>query len=208
LTTPGLNSSSSSEGEKGENLYQNLDMTKSDSKIEKDILKKKLETIEEDNKKLIESNKNIEKKNLELQKMFEDEKNEKESIIKELNIEKEKNQKLRNQIQVLEFRISNNFNPQNNYASSYNRRFSLMKPEEKVIAVTFETIDQKVKKCFPCKNTDIVVDLEKELYNEYYEYKDIETYLLCNGNKVFRFKTFEENGITNGSTVFINKNDE
>ena len=43
MTTPGLNSSSSSEGEKGENLYQNLDMTKSDSKIEKDILKKSYE---------------------------------------------------------------------------------------------------------------------------------------------------------------------
>ena len=129
-------------------------------------------------------------------------------LIKELNIEKEKNQKLRNQIQVLEFRISNNFNPQNNYESSYNRRFSLMKPEEKVIAVTFETIDQKVKKCFPCKNTDIVVDLEKELYNEYYEYKDIEIYLFCNGSKVSRFKTLEENGITNSSIIYIQKYEE
>ena len=85
MKTPGLDSSSSSEGEKGVNIYKNLDMTKTDSIIEKDILKKKLETIEEDNKKLIESNKNMEKKNLELQKKFEDEKNEKESIIKKMD---------------------------------------------------------------------------------------------------------------------------
>ena len=129
-------------------------------------------------------------------------------LIQELNTEKEKNKKLRNQIQALEFKISNNFNPKSSYASNDNRRFSIMKPEEKVIAVNFETIDQKVKKCFPCKNTDFVVDLEKELYNEYCEYKDIETYLLCKGNKVSRFKTLEENGITNSSTIIINKNDE
>ena len=115
-------------------------------------------------------------------------------LIQELNTEKEKNKILRNQIQRFEFKISqNNFNQQNNYATNDNRRFRIIRPEEKIIAITFETIDQKIKKSFPCKNTDIFVDLEKELYNEYYEFKDIETYLICNGKKVSRFKTLEEN---------------
>ena len=130
-------------------------------------------------------------------------------LIQELNTEKENNRILRNQIQSLEFRISqNNFNRQRSYATNDNRRFSIIRPEEKIIAITFETIDQKIKKCFPCKNTDVFVDLEKELYNEYNEFKDIETYLICNGNKVFRFKTLEENGITNSSTIYINKIDD
>ena len=135
--------------------------------------------------------------------------NEKNSqLIQELNFEKEKNKKLINQIQALGFKISNNFNLNSNYATNDSRRFRIMKPEEKVIAVTFETIDQKVKKSFPCKNTDIVVDLEKELYNEYYEFKDIETYLICNGKKVSRFKTLEENKITNSSIIYIDKIEE
>ena len=62
-------------------------------------------------------------------------------LIQELNTEKEKNKKSRNQIQALEIKISNNFNPKSSYESNDNGRFSIMKPEEKVIAVTFETID-------------------------------------------------------------------
>ena len=130
-------------------------------------------------------------------------------LIEELNIEKEKNKKLSEQIQTLKFKMSqNNFNQQSSYAINDNRRFSKMRPGEKVIAITFQTIDQKVNKCFACKNTDIFVDLEKEIYDEYYEYKDIETYSICNGRKVYRFKTLEENGIKNCDKIFIHKTDE
>jgi hypothetical protein len=130
-------------------------------------------------------------------------------LIEELNTEKEKNKKLSEQIQTVEFKMSqNNFNQQSSYATNDNRRFNMMRPGEKVIAITFQTFDQKVNKSFACKNTDIFVDLEKELYDEYYEFKDIETISICNRRKVYRFKTLEENGIKNSDTIFIYKNDE
>ena len=76
------------------------------------------------------------------------------------------------------------------------------------ISIIVQTTDQNINKSFACKNTDIFVDLEKEIYNEYNEYKDIETVLICNGRKISRFKTLEENGIINSNIIYIYKIDE
>ena len=60
----------------------------------------------------------------------------------------------------------------------------------------------------PCKNTDIISRLEEKLYNEYPKYKDYNTYLTVNGNILKRFKSLNENGIKNGSTIIVNIYDE
>ena len=132
--------------------------------------------------------------------------NKENQLIQELKAEKEKNKILIDQIQELK-NSQNNFNQQISYAINDSRRFRVLKPGEKVISIIVQTFDQNINRSFACKNTDIFVDLEKELYDEYIEYKDIETILICDGRKVSRFKTLEENGIRNSSTIFINKID-
>jgi hypothetical protein len=107
------------------------------------------------------------------------ENNQKNELIQKLNAEKEKNKILIDQIQALKI-SQNNFNQQISYAINDSRRFSILKPGEKVISIIVQTTDQNINKSFACKNTDIFVDLEKEIYNEYNEYKDIETVLICN----------------------------
>ena len=62
-----------------------------------------------------------------------------------------------------------------------------------IIAVNFISIDQKVNYCLSCKNTDIFIKLEEKLYNEYPEYKELDTYFTVNGNIIKRFKTLKEN---------------
>ena len=71
-----------------------------------------------------------------------------------------------------------------------------IKPGEKAYSINFISIDQKiVNYSLICKNTDIFVKLEQQLYEDYPEYKDKETYFMKNATKIKRFKSLEENKI-------------
>jgi hypothetical protein len=125
-------------------------------------------------------------------------------LIEELTNEKEKNKILNEKIQLLEFKLStyNINNPISN-----NSDFGTMKLEEETFSVIFQTGDQSITRSFTCKKNYLLVDLEKKFYNEYKKYKELETYLLCNGNKIFRFKTLEENKIKDSDIIIININE-
>ena len=84
-----------------------------------------------------------------------------------------------------------------------NTSLEKINPGEKIIAVNFISADTIVNYCVPCKNIDIFVKIEEKLYDEYPEYKDKETYFICGGNKIKRFRTLEENKITNNSKIMI-----
>ena len=58
-----------------------------------------------------------------------------------------------------------------------------------------------------CKPDDIIVKLELKLYNEFPDYKEYNTFLMDNGSIIKRFKTVEENGIKNGDTIIIYKDE-
>ena len=67
---------------------------------------------------------------------------------------------------------------------------------EKLLTVNFVSMDQRVQNySIACKNTDLFFKLEEKLYNDFPEFKEIETSCLCNGERILRFKTLEENGI-------------
>jgi len=117
--------------------------------------------------------------------------NSNEQLISKLNNEKEKINNLNDQIQILKLELSNYKHENNN-------------PEEKTISIIFQTADQSITRSYACQKTDIFVDLEKKLYNEYSKFKDLETYSMCNGRKIFRFKTLEENKIKDSDIIIIN----
>ena len=147
----------------------------------------------------------------------------------QLDLEKQKNNNLtkqlnsyKNQVVQLNSKInslkkdldSKNIEIQNltNYYNNELKRLSkstssleFCKPGEKIMAVNFISTDSKVNLALPCKNTDIFVRLEEKLYNEYPEYKDINTYFTVCGNIVKRFKTMEENKIKKSDSIILNK---
>jgi len=156
------------------------------------------------------------------------EKQKNNSLTKQLNLEKQKNNNLtkqlnsyKNQIEQLNSIINSlktNLNSKNleiqNITNYYNinlkklskpeSSLEVCKPGERIMAVNFISTDSKVNYALPCKNTDIFVRLEEQLYNEYPEYKDVNTFFTVNGNIVKRFKTMEENKIKKSDSILLN----
>ena len=82
---------------------------------------------------------------------------------------------------------------------------SNLRPGEKVYAIGITSVDQTIQNFFrPCKDTDLFVKLEEKLYDEYPQYKDLETYFLVDGRKIARFKSIKENKIKNGQIITLN----
>ena len=78
------------------------------------------------------------------------------------------------------------------------------KEEEKPFAINFMSMDQRIHYPLLCKNSDLISRLEEELYNEYEEFKEYNTFLTVNGNIVKRFKTVAENKIKKGDAILVN----
>ena len=71
-------------------------------------------------------------------------------------------------------------------------------------AISFRSIDQTINYPMICNAKDTLSRLEEELYNEFPQYKDYNTYLTCNGIILKRFKTIGENNIKKGAAILVN----
>ena len=76
---------------------------------------------------------------------------------------------------------------------------------EKLINITIETGDQKIKYSLICKNTDKINDIEKMLYKKFPDFPKTENYFLCNGASIEKFKSLEENKIKDGDILLVYK---
>ena len=74
----------------------------------------------------------------------------------------------------------------------------------KSFAISFESTDFRLRYPIVCRNNTTIARLEEEVYNEFPEYKECNTYLTCNGIILKRFKTIEENKIKQGNTIIVN----
>ena len=191
---------------------------------------KKMISIFQEDKRIINNNRinntNIYNRYNELLFNFNLMKRDNIKLIKELNEEKEKVNELNNKIvllqdykdrkstKLLEFKkliekqnkeleeLKNNNNNDNNDNNNDNL-LKTINANENIIAINFTSMDQQLRYCIPCKNTDLFVRIEEILYNEYPEYKDYDTYFIANGNKVKRFKNMDENGIKSGDNIIL-----
>ena len=89
---------------------------------------------------------------------------------------------------------------------SYNQKdFSItsIKPGEKIMTVNFVSMgNQNIGHySLACKNTDLFIRLEEQLYNDYPQFKNYETYFMVNTKRIKRFKTLEENKIRNKDII-------
>ena len=72
-------------------------------------------------------------------------------------------------------------------------------------AISFESIDSRLRYPIVCRNNTTIARLEEEVYNAFPDYKECNTYLTCNGIILKRFKTIEENKIKKGNVIIVNK---
>ena len=129
---------------------------------------------------------------------------EKDRLIKE---EKLRNDNL-NKI-IKEFGIKSNDAAKTNYLKELENEIKLFKSyykfssNEKLISIKFVSGNQDVNFTIIAKNTDLFSNIEKQLYDNYPRYIDSENYYLCNGNRINKHRTLEENKIKNNDTLLL-----
>ena len=72
------------------------------------------------------------------------------------------------------------------------------------MSLYIHSTDQNVSFPISCKSTTNFVKLEEELYNEYPECKEYNTFFTVNGLVIKRFKSIEENNIKNRDIIILN----
>ena len=85
----------------------------------------------------------------------------------------------------------------------------ILEKNEKLMAVIFSSVNQKINYSIVCKNTDSIHKLEEELYKEYPDLFEKQHYIyLCKGKVINKYQTFESYHIKNGDTIILNSNEE
>ena len=112
---------------------------------------------------------------------------------------------LNNQIASLNTQL-NNLRFGNNQMNNLiiNNNVNAMVNRNEIIAVLFKSIDQKVEMPCACHIAESFVTIEQQLYKEYPELIDCNTYFTVNGKTVNRFKTIAQNNIKNYDRILLN----
>ena len=171
-------------------------------------LNDKIKLYENEIKKIKELQEIINSKNVEI--------NKNKQLFEQLSNEQSKERVLTNKIKIYENEIKKIkdleeiINLKNIEINSLknNNEITYIKPGEKIIAIFFTSNGEDIQRPISCKNTDTFVKIEEQIYNEYPQYKEYNTYLTVNGNIIDRFKTLNENGIKDGNIIIVNIYDE
>ena len=85
----------------------------------------------------------------------------------------------------------------------------IFSPEEPMITVGFTSPNKEIDNYSKeYKESEIFSRIEEELYNQFPEFKDKDTYLILNENKIKRFKSLKENEIKSGDVIEVRIYDE
>lgn len=123
------------------------------------------------NNKVNELQIELNNKNLEL----ENSKKEKMDLFYKNNDLKNHNINLNNHILTLNNQI-------NNLKKNKKSNLDYINPGEKILSIQFKSTDSKIDLSIPCKNTDIFVHLEEQLYEHYPEFKETKIILHVMGS--------------------------
>ena len=179
-------------------LTQELDIKKKENiKLFKEINKEKEKNRKLTDELVFAKNENIRlKKELNIQK------------INNLNLNEQLNsfiiieKKLKNEINELQFDLkSKNIEIQN----LNNELNKLTKTQnEKIMAINIISNDENIIHAIACKNTDIFDKIKEELFLEYPDYEDKNSYFTVCGNIIKTFKSIQENNIKNHDKIILN----
>ena len=76
-----------------------------------------------------------------------------------------------------------------------------------MMSIIFTSSDQSFYYSIICKNTDIFINIEAKLYNEYKDYNSDQNYFLVKGKIVNKFKSLKDNNIHNSDIIILKKNE-
>ena len=133
-----------------------------------------------------------------------------ESLKKLLNEEKNKNQQLNQKVNILQnllnqkmTEIINNQDEIKVLKEKLARYPFELLSGEKMLVINFASISQDIHYSVLCKNTDIFVNIELKLYNEYPKYSEQENYFTVNGIKINKYKSLEFNNIKDNDIILL-----
>ena len=113
------------------------------------------------------------------------------------------NNKYNNNLSLIKT-LQNNLNLKEQELQNLKSQLNLDSNKKWGFAINFDSINQEIHYPIVCNENDLISRLEEELYNEYPNYKEYNTYLTCNGIVLKRFKTIGENNIKKGNTILVN----
>ena len=144
-------------------------------------------------------------------------------LTNELNIEKQKNTKLTEEFnyylniiknlklknKILELDLNSKIIEIENLQNKLNELPSKLDNSRAggIINLYILSFDENIIFPISCNNNTIFVELEKEFYNEYPEYKKLNPYFTANGLVIERLKSIQENNIKNHDKIVLNTNE-
>ena len=97
---------------------------------------------------------------------------------------------------------SNSMN--NNTNKNMNNQRTNLLPGEKLMSVIIWSNNQEVHTSVICKNTDLFVNVELKVYEQYPKYKETENFFTVNGIKINKYKNLDENKIKDNAIILLN----
>ena len=133
-------------------------------------------------------------------------KNENQKLKNDINIKNAEFNQYLLKIKELKIALNNKTDEINNLISRMqnNDQISEYIKKDEMLVFQIKSINQMVDMSFACKKTDLFVRIEEKLYNEYPEYKDLNTYYTVGGRTIKRFRNMQENNIKNNDKILLN----
>ena len=78
--------------------------------------------------------------------------------------------------------------------------------EDKIIAINFISVDQRINYPMKCKSSDIFLKLEEKLYHEYPDIKNKNVFFMAQGILINKNDSLDKNKIKNGDSILVNIN--
>ena len=134
-----------------------------------------------------------------------------EIVNKEINEQKAEIQELKYKISMAKSESMNQINNLMNTIEQKDEKIKQLNMKLKnkdlsdIIAINIISMcDNLVRLPVSCKGDQPFYKVEEKIYQNYPEYEERQNYFLYNGNIIQRFKTINENGIKDGSTIMMN----
>ena len=181
------------------------------SKFKSEDNKKYIEQIEDLKKQLLEEKENnnrLKTENKRLEKMINSLKQENIDINKKLEKEIIK---LKSNMNQLENELDRKNNTIQDYILEINslkenkNQITSIKPGEKIFPVLFITQGNHdiFNYAMTCKNTELFVRLEERLYDDFPQFKKVETIFMVDARRILRFQTLDENNIKRNDIISL-----
>ena len=72
------------------------------------------------------------------------------------------------------------------------------------MTIIFCSTNQEIHYAIICKNTDLFVNVELKLYEEFPKYRDESNYFTAHGDRINKYQNLDNNKIKNNEIILLN----